>query len=282
MVQRILRGLLFLILLWPAWGYGHQAPTPGTPESAEIGITEKTGQFIPPGLLFRDESGQEIKLESLLGKPAILVPIYYTCEHVCPLILSGLADTFPRLALDAGTDYRIITVSFDETDTPEIARNVKRNYIKAAGFPTVEKGWTFLTGTHESIDRLTESVGFRFQKEEIHGFNHPTVLIFLTPSGKISKYLPVTNYRYGAESPIAFSSFDLNMALTEAAQGKTVSGLRKAFLYCFSHEPPGQSRFFNFIAGVGLVTLLSLAAFFIYLQISSRRYRQLRGFNDGE
>jgi hypothetical protein len=70
------------------------------------------------------------------------------------------------------------------------------------------------------------------------------------------------------------------MALTEAAQGKTVTGLKKALLYCFSHEPPGQSKFFNFIALVGVVTLLAMAAFFIYLQVSSRRYRKLRGYDD--
>ena len=61
--------------------------------------------------------------------------------------------------------------------------------------------------------------------------------------------------------PITFSSFDLNMALTEAAQGKAVTGLKKALLYCFSHEPPGQSKFFNFMAVVGIVTLVAMAVF---------------------
>ena len=64
------------------------------------------------------------------------------------------------------------------------------------------------------------------------------------------------------------------MALTEAAQGKEVTGITKALLYCFSHEPPGQSKFFNFLAVVGLVTLAAMAAFFIYLQVTTRRYRR--------
>jgi protein SCO1 len=280
-VRSILRGLCLLILLLPGLGYGHENPLPGDPETAAIGVEEKMGELLPLGLIFHDENGTDVRLGSLLGKPTILALVYYTCEHICPLMLSGLAQAVPRLAVTAGKEYRIIAVSFDETDTPEIARNVKRNYIKAAGLPSAEMGWTFLTGGKESIQHLTESVGFRFQRD-IHGFNHPTVLIFLTPSGKVSKYLPVTNYRYGTESPITFSSFDLNIALTEAAEGKTVTGFRKAFLYCFSHEPPGQSRFFNFIAWVGLATLLAFVALFIYLLISSRRYRRLRGYNDGE
>lgn len=280
-MKSILWFVALAILLLPGGGYGHENPLPGDPAGGEIGIEEKAGEVIPSGLVFRDESGAEVTLESLLGKPAILTLVYYTCEHICPLLLSGLAQALPRLALSVGTDYRIITVSFDETDTPGIARDAKRNYIKAYGSSAAEKGWSFLTGGHESIERLTRSVGFRFQRE-IHGFNHPTVLIFLSPTGKIVKYLPVTNYRYGAESPITFSSFDLNMALTEAAEGKTVTGLRKAVLYCFSHEPPGQSRFFYFIAWVGLATLLALAAFFVYLHVSSRRYRRFKGYDDGE
>jgi hypothetical protein len=64
--------------------------------------------------------------------------------------------------------------------------------------------------------------------------------------------------------------------LTEAAQGKSVTGLKKALLYCFSHEPPGQSKFFNFMGVVGLITLAAMAAFFVYLQVTVRRYREGR------
>jgi protein SCO1 len=280
-LQYILWSLCLLGLLLPGRAAGHENLTPGDLEAGGIGLEEKTGQVLPPDMTFSDEKGAPVKLGNLFGKPVILTLVYYTCEHICPLMLSGLSQALPRLAFTAGRDYRVITVSFDETDTPAVARNVKRNYLKAAGSPAVDEGWTFLTGGRESIQRLTQSVGFRFRKD-IHGFAHPVVLIFLTPTGKISKYVQVTKYQYGAEYPITFSSFDLNMALTEAAQGKTVTGVKKALLYCFSHEPPGQSRFFNFMAVVGLVTLLALAALFIYLQVSSRRYRRRKGYDDGK
>jgi protein SCO1 len=264
-------GLMALLCAHPA--YGHETLETGDAGTGAIGIEEKIGQLIPPDLVFRDEKGMDIRLGDLRGKPAILTLVYYTCERVCPLMLSGLSQALPRLAVVAGKDFRMITVSFDETDTPEKARDVKRNYIKAAGSAFPEEGWTFLTGNRESIERLTRAVGFRFRKE-VHGFNHPVVLIFLSPEGKITKYFPVTKYQYGAEYPITFSSFDLNVALAEAAQGKSVSGLKKALLYCFSHEPPGQSKFFTFIALVGIITLAAMAGFFIYLQVSTRRHRR--------
>ncbi|MDD5171121.1 MAG: hypothetical protein PHN75_20055, partial [Syntrophales bacterium] len=158
---------------------------------------------------------------------------------------------------------------------------IKRNYIKAAENAVPEGGWTFLLGDPKNIEQLTESVGFRFRRV-ISGFDHPIVLIFLSPEGKVAKYLYVTKYSYGADYPITFSSFDLNLALTEASQGKAVSGYRKAVLYCFSHEPPGQSKFYDFIAIVGLITLVAMVSFFIYLQWSSRKYRKSRGYDDGK
>ncbi len=88
------------------------------------------------------------------------------------------------------------------------------------------------------------------------------------------RYFTVTKFEYGTAYPISFSSFDLNVALEEAAKGKPVTELKRAFLYCFSHEPPGQSKFFYFIGIVGIVTLAAMASFFVYLQVSSKRSRK--------
>lgn len=259
--------------------HGHETLGTGGEGGGEIGIEEKTGQTLPTDLVFRDENGATVRLADLLGKPAILTLVYYTCEHVCPLMLSGLSKALPRLAARGGRDYRVITVSFDETDTPEKAHDVRKNYIKAAGPEFPAEAWTFLTGDRDRIRKLTESVGFRFKKDRVHGFDHPVVLIFLSPAGKVSRYLQVTQYQYGAEYPIAFSSFDLNVSLAEAAEGKAVTGFRRALLYCFSHEPPGLSRFFYFIAAIGLVTLAAMAGLFLYLRASERRYRRGRDYD---
>ncbi|HUH67008.1 MAG TPA: SCO family protein [Syntrophales bacterium] len=239
----------------------------------KIGVVEKTGQTIPADLVFFDENGDKVKIGSFRGKPMLLTLVYYTCEHICPLMLGGLSQALPRLAFQAGKDYEVVTVSFDDTDTPKTARDIKKNYIKAAGTGFSEQGWTFLTGKREDIHRLTDAVGFTYRRDD-HGFSHPVVLIFVAPDGKITKYFYVTKFEYGQSYPINFSSFDLNMALTEAAEGKVVTGLKKALLYCFSHEPPGQSKFYNFIAVIGLVTLAAMVSFFIYLQVTTRRLRR--------
>ena len=258
----------------------HETLGTGDTGTGEIGVEEKTGKIVPSNLTFYDEEGQKVKLGDFLEKPAILAIVYYTCEHVCPQMLGGLSQALPRLAFTPEKDYRVITVSIDAGDTPQIARATKKNYIKAIGpyeraedrvFP--EDGWKFLTGPKQSIHDLTEAVGFKY-RTDIHGFTHPVVLVFLSPGGKISGYYYVTKFQYGQAYPVSFSSFDLNVALTEAAQGKTVTGLKKAVLYCFSHEPPGQSRFFNFMALIGLITLIAMVSFFVYLQVTAKKYRR--------
>jgi protein SCO1/2 len=268
------------VLLLTNSAYGHETLGTGDTGTGEIGVEEKTGKIVPANLTFQDEEGQKVKLGDFLGKPAILVIVYYSCEHVCPQMLGGLSQALPRLAFMPVTDYRVITVSIDASDTPQIAQATKKNYLKAIGsfdrtqdktFP--EDGWKFLTGSKQSIHDLTEAVGFNY-RTDIHGFTHPVVLVFLSAGGKISGYYYVTKFQYGQSYPISFSSFDLNMALTGAAQGKAVTGLKKAVLYCFSHEPPGQSKFFNFMAVVGILTLIAMVSFFVYLQVSSKRNRE--------
>jgi protein SCO1 len=277
-MKRIIWLICFCILLIPRTGAGHDTLETGDAAGGKITIEERTGQAIPRNLRFTDESGKQVKLGDFLGKPVILTLVYYTCEHICPQLLAGLAQALPRLAMTPGKDYRMITVSFDETDKPQAAAATKHNYIKAIGTPFPEAAWKFLTGPKESIQDLTGAVGFSYRKDS-HGFTHPVVLIFITPEGNISSYFYVTKFQYGAAYPIAFTSFDLNMGLTQAAQGKAVTGFKRALLYCFSHEPPGQSKFFTFIFGMGIVTLVALASFFIYLQISSRKYRQGKAYD---
>ena len=68
--------------------------------------------------------------------------------------------------LDAapGTDYRVVTVSIDENETPADARRAKRIALETIERPFPPEDWRFLTGDAPSIARLADSVGFRFRR----------------------------------------------------------------------------------------------------------------------
>ena len=266
--------LCMAIFLFPTCLAAHEELlTAEQATAAGIGIDEKTGQTIPSDITLYDENGAEVRLGDLLGRPVILNFVYYTCDRICPQMLAGLAQVLPQLSLVPGKQFRVLTVSFDETDTPEIAHSKKNNYMMAIDRPFPENAWRFLTGRKASIDRLTEATGFKYRRDS-HGFIHPVVLVILSPQGKITRYMQVTKYQYGQAYPITFSPFDLDVALTEAAQGKTITGVQKAILYCFAHEPTGLGKFFGILSIVGVITLVIMAAFFLYLKMTEKRYRR--------
>ena len=262
--MRVRHALLLLVFIANAYGANE-----GFAESGgylnTVGLDERPGQFIPADLTFRDEKGDTVALKSLIDKPVVLILTYYTCSHICPQMLGGLAGALNKLPLKPGKDYGLITLSFDESDTPEDARSQKANYIKATDMPFPEDAWKFLTGEVNNIRRLSEAVGIRVKRAD-HGFAHPEVLVFVAPGGMITRYLPVSKYHYGVAYPVTFSEVDLAAGIREASQGKVSAGTKKEPLYCFLHEPEQQKRFFSILRISGALTLGLLLSLFFFLR----------------
>jgi protein SCO1/2 len=248
----------------------------------KAGLQEKTGNVIPADLTFYDETGKKVNLRDMVDRPTMLAVVYYSCSRMCPQFLEGLAISLGKLKLVPGKDYRVLTVSFDDKDTPESARSVKRNYIRAIDKPFPEDAWRFLTGTGDNAKRLCEALGIKVMKSG-HGFIHPEVLIFLAPGGGITRYMQVSKYDYGLSYPITFTDFELSQAVAEAGQGKVCTVGGTVPLYCFAHEPSGQEAFFQIMKITGLVTLLMILSLFFYLRREERlRKRRIeRGRHDG-
>jgi cytochrome oxidase Cu insertion factor (SCO1/SenC/PrrC family) len=51
------------------------------------------------------------------------------------------------------------------------------------------KRWPFLLGREAEIARLAKAVGMRYERLEKNNFAHPSVLVVVTPAGKIARYL---------------------------------------------------------------------------------------------
>lgn len=264
--------LFALSLLLTGSAYGHETAVP-----QEVGIEEKVGQTLPLDAVFYDEEGTEVTLRRLVDRPVVLSLVYYNCDRICPQFLGALAEVLGKLPPGPGKNYSVLTVSFDPDDTPKNAREARKNYIKALDGKFPENSWKFLTGNKTATKKLTDAVGFKIQREELHGFSHPLALIVLSPDGRITRYLYTTNYAYGAPNRISFLPFDLSMAIAEASKGKPGISSRRDFLYCFPHAPKEQEAFFNLLKTMGAVIMLSLIGFFIYLTTANRKARKDNG-----
>ena len=184
---------------------------------------------------------------------------------LCSLILNGQTAALKEIPWTPGEQFEVVTVSFDPRDTPELARKKKANYLEMYGKPAGD-GWHFLTDYNENVKKLADQVGFHYKwDQEQEQFAHTAAIMFLTPDGRVSRYL------YG----IKFSPRDVRLALTEAGEGKMGSTVDKLLLYCFHYDPSskGYTLFaINLMRVGGALTVLILG--FVILRLLRReRYR---------
>ncbi|MEW6602971.1 MAG: SCO family protein [Nitrospirota bacterium] len=235
---------------------GHQAAE----AEREITVNEHLGSYVPLDIPFYDEKGDTVLLNEFAGKPVVIAPVYLSCNHTCPLLMLGLADVIAKSGIKPGRDYQVLSISFDENDTPQTASEKKPGYLKAAGIILPDDSWRFLTGNAESIRRFTQAAGFEFRKEHM-GFSHPVTLIFLAPDGKIVRYL------YG----VTFLPFEFEMAVTEASKGRVISLAKKALLYCMSYDSQNRRYVFNTLKVAATLALGLIGSFFVYLIVTGKK-----------
>ena len=152
----------------------------------EAGVDEKPGAAIPRDLPFTDASGKPARLADYLGDgPVLLTLNYYTCPMLCPLTFRSLAATMTGVkGVSLARDYRVVTVSIDPDEIPEIARaKANETHALTPEVRDADARWPFLYGSAGSVDRLAESVGYRYRKVGKE-FAHPAVTIVLSPAAR--------------------------------------------------------------------------------------------------
>jgi protein SCO1/2 len=241
-----------LAVCGPAWAH--------TGEESQLGIEEKPGAQVPLEARFRDDDGREVSLGELIRGPTILCFVYYRCPNACDLLLSGTALALRPLSLHPDTDYRVLSVSIDERETPADAREARRIALASLPQSYPPQAWHFLTGSQESIVRLTSAVGFHFRRQG-EEFDHPMALIVLSPAGKVTRYL------IGSE----FLPLDLHMSILEASKGTIGPTIARVLRFCLHYDPGAGRYVFNTLKVTAAVTLTLAAAFVLYLILGGRK-----------
>lgn len=255
---RILALFVFVLFLNGLLNSQDKPPVTGQPEM--LGIYEKLDQYIPEDVMFTDENGQLVNFKSLIDKPTILTLVYYTCPGICSPLLDGVAEVITRSDLTLGKEYQVLTVSFNAKETYPLAKSKKKNYLNQVKKQVDTTQWKWFVGDSINIYKLTNSVGFQFKREG-NDFVHAAAIMVLSPDGKITRYL------YGTY----FLPFDLKMAVSEAAKGKSGPTINKILNYCFSYDPEGKKYVFNVTRVSATVILFFAFSFLAYLLISRKK-----------
>jgi len=242
------------------------APIPGLPEELlEVAFEQRLGDALPLDLLFRDESGAQVRLGDYFGaRPVVLSLVYYECPMLCSMALNGLTRSLRVLDFDVGDEFELLTVSFDPDDTPALAAAKKDNYVRQLGRPEAAEGWHFLTGDDDAIRDLTEAVGFRYVYDPESGqYAHAAGIVVLTSEGVIARYF------YGIE----YAPKDFRLGLVEASAGTVGSVVDQVLLYCFQYDPETGTYSAMVLRLVRLAGILGLLGFALLFWFLRRRER---------
>jgi protein SCO1 len=233
-----------------------------------VGIGEKLGQTIPLDATFADEQGRPVALSAIITKPTIVTFVYFRCAGICSPLLNELSRMVDKMDLEPGTDYQILTISFDHRETPDMAAEKKDNYLSTIARPVPPTAWRFLTGDSVQIRRVTDASGFYFKRDH-EEWIHAGALILLSPEGKITRYI----------NGVSYLPFDVKMAVLEASHGTVTPTIATVLKFCYSYDPEGRTYALN-ITRIAMALILLLVAVFaiVFLVIPrmKKSERQLR------
>ncbi len=237
------------------------------PELEGLETTEHLGAQLPLDATFRDHTGANVRLSNVLNgtRPAVLVFMYHSCPMLCSLVLDGMTKSLVGVPWTVGNQYDVVAISIDPNDTPEIAEKKREQILGSYKRPESAAGWHFLVGDERQVARVADAVGFKYrydprQKQYAHGAE----IVLLTNQAKVARYL------YGIEFP----SSDIRLGLLEASEGRSISTIERALIYCFHYDPQGKRYAvvaMNVMRLGGAITLAFLGAVLGLMWLRERR-----------
>lgn len=234
-------------------------------------IVDMPNSLLPLDTTFTDQDGKKVKLGDYFndGKPVLITLVYFNCPMLCTLVVNGMVDSLREIKYNPGSDFTILTVSFDPLEGPALANLKRQNYLNMYNRPGAQSGWHFLTGTEKNIKALAGALGFSYKwSPEQQSYLHEAGLFVATPDGHLSRTL------YGVE----FEPLTLKGSLLEAGRGGIGTPLDKVYFSCMHFDAStglyslAVMNFTRFVALVIVaITALTLFGFFRHERIQQQR-----------
>jgi protein SCO1/2 len=229
------------------------------PSIMRIDEPRHLGQPLDPATRLVDAGGRTFTLGDWLGKPVILLLSYYGCDGSCPTMNATLARVLADVRrFRLGEDYRVLTLSFDSQDTADSAAGflARGGAVPAA----MRNGWrhAVLANAPTEAAGFATGIGFRFfwsQEEKV--FLHPNVLVFLTPEGRVARYLYGTRLDAGTVE-LALIDADWGRIANSTAIFDLMTGACFSYNFAEGRYQPNYSLIAglaSFLSGIGLMGL---------------------------
>jgi protein SCO1 len=225
----ICAGTLVVVLMAPA------PPSRGgigATDASDFAFRPHLGARLPLATQLIDEHGRAVTLGDYFTKsPVILLLEYLQCTSLCGLTLRSILEALNGLPLEAGRDYRLVTISIDPRDKPSHALAAHAKYVGLLDHHGIDSGIHFLTAAApEEVREIADAIGFPYRYDNLlDAYVHPAGFVIAAPNGVIGRYV----------EDVAISPRDLITALADAEQNRAQSPLTRLLLLCKLRGPPG-------------------------------------------
>lgn len=235
-----------------------EPPRSVTVDAAVMQIDEPRylGARLRAETVLTDSEGRDFALGDILGKPVILLLSYYGCDGTCPTMNMELAKVLAKMErFRLGEDYRVLTVSFDARDSDQTAAS----FLAKTGAVVPESmrgGWRHAVVKNRDVAGFTGDIGFRFfWSDAAKAFMHPNVLVFLTPQGRVARYIYGT--RMDARTvELALTDADWDRISSSTAVFDILAGACFSYNYAEGRYEPNYAQLIgigSFLLGVMLM-----------------------------
>ena len=222
------------------------------------GVQEKLGGLVDFNSVLYNEAAEKVNLNSFLGqKPILLNFAYYTCPKLCHLVVDGMTEALIHMPKSLIDDIKILTISFDHRDNQETTSMFKEKHVKKLSSKfKKELNWDFLYGSSDSVKKIADSVGFQYMYDaKSSQYSHPSCLIFISPEGKVTRYL------YG----IVHNSFDVKMSLIESKKNNILSTVESMLMFCYNYDPNQKGFVLQAVKLMKIAAVVTVFVLFFFL-----------------
>ena len=129
---------------------------------------------------WRTDTGKQIKLADLKGRPQVVVMFFANCQYACPILVHDLQKIEAALKPELRSRVGFTLVTIDPSrDTPAALAS-----FRAARVLPLET-WTLLQGESDDILELAALLGVKYKEEANGQFAHSNIITVLNADGEV-------------------------------------------------------------------------------------------------
>ena len=127
-----------------------------------------------------NDDGKTVALNSLRGRPQVVVMFFASCQMTCPLTLLQLKEIEATLPAAIRAKVGFTLVSFVSTrDTASALKRYRNEHSLS------QDNWNLLNGSPDAVLDLAAVLGVKFKQDAQGQFSHSNLITLLNSDGEI-------------------------------------------------------------------------------------------------